>query len=66
MSKKLLLGSGILLGGLSVWFFMANKNKNQIKVKKELYGAMQRAVLSMLARLLLKPWAKKIIPLLFQ
>ncbi|TSJ80804.1 MAG: hypothetical protein NMK33_05150 [Candidatus Cardinium sp.] len=64
MSKKLWLSWGTLLVGLSLWLFIANKGNP--KAKKERYSAIQRAALSILARLLLKPWAKKIIPLLFQ
>lgn len=63
MSKKLWLGWGALLGGLSVWFFVSNKDT--IKVKKELYDAMKEASLSIIAKRLLKYWIKKIVPLLF-
>ncbi|WP_250238996.1 hypothetical protein [Cardinium endosymbiont of Oedothorax gibbosus] len=63
MSKKLLLGWGTLLGGLSVWLFISNTGKT--KIKEELYDVMKRASLSIIAKCLLKPWIKKIAPLLF-
>ncbi|WP_419241335.1 hypothetical protein [Cardinium endosymbiont of Nabis limbatus] len=63
MSKKLWLGWGALLSSLFIWFFISNKD--HIKVKKKLYGALQRASLSIITKRLLKPWVKKIIPLLF-
>ncbi|MCT4697492.1 MAG: hypothetical protein V3581_01595 [Candidatus Cardinium sp.] len=63
MSKKLCLFGGALLSGLSLWWLVSSNTKT--KVKKELYGAMQRAALSIVSKLLLKPWVKKMMRLLY-
>lgn len=63
MSKKLLLFWGTLLGGLSIWFFMSNRDNT--KAKKELYGSIQKVALSIIMKLLLRPWVKGIVTLMF-
>lgn len=59
MSKKLWLGWGTVLSVTFFYFLICRKHKQ--KIKKELYGAMQRTSLSIIAKRLINPFVKKIL-----